>query len=139
MEQGEKLLELVEEYLRNSDLAKHNANLVYSLPALGNILSGEVMKDYMLKRILTEEERLMHEEGWWYQHQLSVLGPYCIGFSARDIAMRGLASNSGVMPRSRPPRNSGPVRQLHLSYISGGGRCGGPQRPHHSSHLIPVV
>ncbi len=100
----EKLLAVIDEYLRSEDIAKHNANLVYSLPALANILSGEVMKDYMLRQILSEEERLMHEEGWWYQHQLALLGPYCVGFSARDIAVNGLTSNSKVMPRSRPPK-----------------------------------
>ncbi len=100
----EEVLDLIDQYLESADLAKHNANLVYSLPAMGNILSGEVMKEYMLRRILTEEERLMHEEGWWYQHQLALLGPYCIGFSARDIALNGLTANTKVMPRSRPPK-----------------------------------
>lgn len=94
---------VIESYLENEELARHNANYVYSLPALANILSGEAMKDYMLKKILSSEERLMHEEGWWYQHQLSVLGPYCIGFSAKDIATWGLRSSSRVMPTSRPP------------------------------------
>ncbi|HIQ31809.1 MAG TPA: ribonucleoside-triphosphate reductase [Aquifex aeolicus] len=94
----------VSEYLRSGDFAKHNANLIYSLPAMASVLSGEVMKEYMLWEILSEEERLMHEEGWWYQHQLSSLGPYCVGFSARDIALNGLSSTSKVMPRSRPPR-----------------------------------
>ena len=100
----EEALDLIDQYLGSSDLAKHNANLVYSLPAMANILSGEVMKEYMLRRILSEDERLMHEEGWWYQHQLSLLGPYCIGFSARDIAFNGLTANTRVMPRSRPPK-----------------------------------
>jgi len=100
----EEVLNIIDQYLLSADIAKHNANLVYSLPALANILSGEVMKDYMLRRILSEEERLMHEEGWWYQHQLSLLGPYCIGFSARDIALNGLTANTRVMPRSRPPK-----------------------------------
>ncbi|NPB06645.1 MAG: ribonucleoside-triphosphate reductase [Aquificae bacterium] len=100
----ETLLELVDEYLKKADLARHNANLVYSLPALSNLLSGEVMKAYMLERVLDEEERLLHEEGWWYQHQLSQLSPYCIGFSATDVALRGLSSESAVMPRSKPPK-----------------------------------
>ena len=99
-----QLMDVVEGYLALHDLAKHNANLLYSLPAMGNILCGEAMKDYMLFRILNEEERGMHLEGWWYQHQLSVLGPYCTGFSARDVAVNGLTSSSKVMPRSRPPR-----------------------------------
>ena len=101
---NDRLISIVDEYLDDSDLARHNANHVYSLPAMANILYGEAMKDYMLRKILTEEERLMHEEGWWYQHQLSALSPYCIGFSAKDIATWGLISNSKVMPKSNPPR-----------------------------------
>ncbi len=101
---ADSVVEVVEGYLSLDDLAKHNANLLYSLPAMGNILSGEVMKSYMLTRILNREERRMHEEGWWYQHQLSVLGPYCCGFSARDIAINGLTANTPIMPRSRAPK-----------------------------------
>ncbi|WP_448588586.1 anaerobic ribonucleoside-triphosphate reductase [Thermocrinis sp.] len=96
--------EVIKEYLKLSEIALHNANLVYSIPALSNILAGEAFKNYMLKEILNEEEARMHEEGWWYQHQLALLGPYCLGFSARDIAMNGLASTSAITPRSRPPK-----------------------------------
>lgn len=96
---------IIDTYLEQEEIARHNANYVYSLPALSNILSGEAMKNYMLYRILDERERRMHLEGWWYQHQLSVLGPYCVGFSAKDIATWGLRSNSKVTPVSRPPKS----------------------------------
>ncbi len=99
-----RILEIIKDYISDTDLTRHNANLIYSLPALSSILSGEVMKEYMLSEILNEEERRMHEEGWWYQHQLHLLGPYCVGFSAKDIATWGLQSKSKVMPKSRPPR-----------------------------------
>ncbi|GAB6065733.1 ribonucleoside triphosphate reductase [Aquifex pyrophilus] len=98
-------LSLIDEFLKKGEVARHNANYVYSLPALANNLSGEVMRQYTLRRLLTEEERLMHEEGWWYQHQLSLLGPYCVGFSARDIASWGLRSRSRVVPVSKPPKS----------------------------------
>ncbi len=98
------MIGVIKEYLKLSEIALHNANLVYSIPALSNILAGEAFKNFMLKEILTEEEARMHEEGWWYQHQLALLGPYCIGFSARDIAMNGLGFTSAVAPRSRPPK-----------------------------------
>jgi ribonucleoside-triphosphate reductase len=98
------MIDLIKEYLSLSEIALHNANLVYSIPALSNILAGEAFKNFMLKEILTEEEARMHTEGWWYQHQLSLLGPYCLGFSARDIAMNGLSSASAIAPRSRPPK-----------------------------------
>ncbi|NPA32065.1 MAG: ribonucleoside-triphosphate reductase [Aquificae bacterium] len=102
---GKGFISLIEEYLERGEISRDNANFVYSLPALSNLLSGEAMKEYMLRRILSPSERLMHEEGWWHQHQLSVLGPYCVGFSARDIALHGLRSSSATMPTSRPPKS----------------------------------
>ncbi|WP_448584604.1 hypothetical protein [Thermocrinis sp.] len=68
------MIDLIKDYLKLSEIALHNANLVYSIPALSNILAGESFKNFMLKEILTEEEARMHEEGWWYQHQLALLG-----------------------------------------------------------------
>lgn len=99
-----KVLEIFKEYLREGEISKHNANLLYSIPALSSLLVGEVMKDFFFKELLTRKEVLMHEEGWWHQHQLSLLSPYCVGFSARDIAVEGLNSNSSVFPKSRPPK-----------------------------------
>jgi ribonucleoside-triphosphate reductase len=57
------MIDLIKEYLSLSEIALHNANLVYSIPALSNILAGEAFKNFMLKEILTEEEARMHTEG----------------------------------------------------------------------------
>ena len=99
-----RIREVFREYLREGELARHNANLLYSLPALSSVLLGEVMKELFFKEFLTPKEVLMHEEGWWHQHQLSLISPYCVGFSARDIALNGLNSNSSIFPKSRPPK-----------------------------------
>jgi len=56
--------EIIKEYLKLSEITLHNANFIYSLPALANILAGEAFKNYMLEEILTEEEARMHKEGW---------------------------------------------------------------------------
>jgi anaerobic ribonucleoside-triphosphate reductase len=96
--------EIIKEYLKLSEIALHNANFIYSLPALANILAGEAFKNYMLEEILTEEEARMHKEGWWYQHQLALLSPYCLGYSAKDISIYGISSTSNVTPKSRPAK-----------------------------------
>ncbi len=103
--QEETLFKLIEAYLRNGDISRHNANLIYSLPSLAGIIAGYVQREYYLKRVLSEEERLLHEEGWWYHHQMSQLSPYCAGFSAMDIMRHGLKSKNSFSVKSRPPRH----------------------------------
>jgi len=98
-------LELIDGYLSKSDLCRHNANLIYSLPAMAGILSGYVQKRYYLERVLSPGERLLHDEGWWYHHQLHQLSPYCVGFSALDIMKYGLQSLNSFSVKSRPPRH----------------------------------
>ncbi|RLG06816.1 MAG: ribonucleoside-triphosphate reductase [Thaumarchaeota archaeon] len=99
------VLDLIGDYLSRRDLCRHNANLIYSLPAMAGILSGYVQRRYYLERVLDSEERLLHEEGWWYHHQLHQLSPYCVGFSALDIMRYGLQSLNGFSVKSRPPRH----------------------------------
>ncbi|MGC9167186.1 MAG: anaerobic ribonucleoside-triphosphate reductase, partial [Thermoplasmata archaeon] len=101
----EKIMKIIDEYLNREDLARHNANLIYSIPALSGIISGVIQKEYYLNRILSEEERLLHEEGWWYHHQMSQLSPYCAGFSAVDIMKYGLQSLNLSSVKSKPPRH----------------------------------
>ena len=72
---------------------------------MAGILSGYVQKRYYLERVLSPEERLLHDEGWWYHHQLHQLSPYCVGFSALDIMKYGLQSLNSFSVKSRPPRH----------------------------------
>ncbi len=103
--ESEKIFSLIENYLAKDDLSRHNANLIYGLPAMAGIISAYVQKDYYLNKILNEEERLLHEEGWWYHHQMSMLSPYCAGFSAVDIMKHGLQSLNSFSVKSKPPRH----------------------------------
>ena len=100
-----QVFKLIDHYLSRDDLCRHNANLIYSLPAMAGILSGYVQKRYYLESVLSPEERLLHDEGWWYHHQLHQLSPYCVGFSALDIMKYGLQSLSSFSVKSRPPRH----------------------------------
>lgn len=100
-----ELLSLIEGYLDRDDNSRHNANLIYSLPSLAGILSGYVQREFYLSKVLTEEQRLLHEEGWWYHHQMAQLSPYCAGFSALDIMRHGLQSRNPFSVKSRPPRH----------------------------------
>jgi len=113
----ESYFTMIEEYLGREDISRHNANLIYSLPSMSGILSGHAQKEYYLHEILSEEERKLHSEGWWYNHQMSQLSPYCAGFSAVDIMKYGLQSLNNSSIKSRPPRHLRTFLDLSANFI----------------------
>ncbi len=100
-----KYIDIIGDYINKEDIVRHNSNLVYSLPALNATLSGAVSKDYWLEKIYPNEALHLHNEGWIYIHNLDILGPYCSGYSAMDIAKKGLNSNSKNAYKTKAPKH----------------------------------
>lgn len=100
-----KYTEIVDKYLNRDDISRHNSNLVYSLPALNSTLYGEASKEYWFEKVYPPYANKLHEEGWLYIHNLSILGPYCSGYSAEDIAMKGLNSTAVNGLKTAPPKH----------------------------------
>jgi len=101
----DKYLNIIDAYLDKEDISRHNSNLIYSIPSLNAILHGAVSKDYWLQRIYNSRVKQCADEGWIYVHNLDLLGPYCSGFSAVDIAMKGLNSNAPNALETTPPKH----------------------------------
>ncbi len=103
-----KYFDLIDGYIQRDDNSRNNANLVYSLPTLNSILAGATTKDFWLDRVYTNYKwasaRDLHDEGWVYLHNMSILWPYCAGFSAKDLATLGLNSNASNNIATRPPK-----------------------------------
>lgn len=103
-----KYFELIRGYIGKDDFSRNNANLVYSLPTMNSILSWAVTKDYWFDEIYKDYKwktaRDLHNEWWVYFHNMSILWPYCAGFSAKDIAIKGLNSNAANNIFTRPSK-----------------------------------
>jgi len=103
-----KYFDLIDGYIQKDDYSRNNANFIYNLPALNSILSGAVIKDFWFDRVYKNykwvKARDLHEEWWIYFHNMSVLGPYCAGWSAKDIAMLWLNSIASNNIATRPPK-----------------------------------
>ena len=109
MELGRKLFSISDRFLtegRGSDLGKENANFIRSLPVLENILLGEICKDILFTKIYKDLPiiKQLHDLGFIYHHQSAKLGPYCIGLSSQDLAVKGLRSNATNERASSPPK-----------------------------------
>ncbi len=100
-----KYHQIIHEFIKNTDIARNNANFIRSLPALEHVVVGEVMKDYLFNQIYKGlPVREHHETGWTYHHQAFKLSPYCIGLSAKDVAFYGLKSNAKNARNGKPPK-----------------------------------
>lgn len=100
-----KYLKIIDQYIRRDDISRHNSNLIYSVPAMNAIVHGAVSKDYWFERVYKERARTLNDEGWLYIHNMDVLGPYCSGYSAVDLAIKGLNSNAKNTLRTKPPKH----------------------------------
>jgi len=100
-----KYLKIIDDYIGREDIARHNSNLIYSHAAMVGIISGEVIKDYWFSRVYGDYARALHDEGWIYIHNTSVLGAYCSGWSTRDLCIRGLECTEPNAPAYSPPKH----------------------------------
>lgn len=100
-----KYLDIIDDYLNKEDISRHNSNLIYSVPSMNAIVHGAVSKDYWFERVYNKDIQKCHKEGLVYVHNLDVLGPYCSGFSAVDIAMKGLNSTAPNALETDPPKH----------------------------------
>ena len=75
--QNNRYYKILHEYLRNTDIAKNNANFVRGISNLEGIIIGEVMKDYFFDVIVPDiPVKHLHNEGWAYLHQTFKISPY---------------------------------------------------------------
>ena len=95
---------IIDKYIDKDDISRHNSNLIYSLPAMNAIIHESVSKDYWME-VYGERTKQLNDEGWIYVHNLGILGPYCSGYSAVDIAMKGLNSTAVNSIKTKPPKH----------------------------------
>ena len=117
-----KYFDLIYGYLNRDDHSRNNANLVYSLPTLNSLLSGAIVKDFWFDEVYKDfkgkKARDLYDEGWIYFHNMSILGPYCAGFSAKDLATNGLNSNAPNNIATRPPKYYRSLLDHSANFIS---------------------
>ncbi len=97
----------VDEYLmKKTWLVKENSNMGYSLQALNNHISSQIISNYWLHRIYKPVPRIRdaHKNGEFHIHDLSILGPYCVGWDLNDLLMSGFRGVRGKIS-SRPSKH----------------------------------
>lgn len=93
----------VESYINISDWqVKENSNMDYSLQGLNNYLSTKIISDYWIKKIYPPEIKEAHEKRQLHIHDLSTLGPYCVGWDLQFLLRNGFKGGVGKIVASPP-------------------------------------
>lgn len=96
---------IVESYLRKQDWrVKENSNSPFSFGAMNKYMTAEVSKDYWLREVYPEYISRAYVDGHIHIHDLGGLTLYCVGYSLRDILMKGVRGIPNV-PTSAPAKH----------------------------------
>ncbi|MEM2674853.1 MAG: ribonucleoside triphosphate reductase [Candidatus Hadarchaeales archaeon] len=99
-------VEFVEDYMNQRNwTVRENANIPFSFSSLFFQGAGEVIAEYVLKKVYPPEISRAHREGDFHLHNLifGVIG-YCAGWSIKDLLLQGFG---GIPARteSSPPKH----------------------------------
>ena len=89
--------EVVEDYLRVSQGQEPNQNASITKSVGGLILANSevIVKDYWLSKVYDQEISTAHKNGDFHIHDLGFLGPYCAGWSLKQLIKEGLGGVPG--------------------------------------------
>lgn len=92
---------LIETYLKKADWrVKENSTVTYSLGGLILSNSGAVTADYWLNNVYDKEISDAHRNADIHIHDLSMLTPYCGGWSLKQLIVEGLGGVPGKISSS---------------------------------------
>ena len=95
---------IIKDYLSLNDWrVKENSNMNYSLQGLNFHISSKITAQYWLEQY-SEEIKNAHIKGDFHIHDLSILGPYCVGWDLQDLLMQGFGGVSSKV-ESKPPKH----------------------------------
>ncbi len=134
-------IKLVDSYLNRLDWqVRENANMAYSLQGLNNYVHGAVIREYWLTRIYPKSAAEAHRNGDLHIHDLTVLGPYCVGWDLEDLLRVGFKGVPGKI-ESRPPRHfrSALGQVVNFLYTLQGEAAGAQAFSNLDTYLAPFI
>ena len=115
--ENEFIKETVDGYLQENDWrVQENSNVGFSIGGLMLHSSGAIAANYWLNEVYPERIREAHKNATMHIHDLSMLSPYCAGWSIRQLILEGLG---GVPDKitSAPARHLNTLMQQIVNFL----------------------
>ena len=109
--------ELVNSYVNTSDWrVKENSTITYSVGGLILSNSGAITANYWLSEIYDKEIADAHRNADLHLHDLSMLAPYCAGWSLKQLIQEGLGGIPGKIT-SAPAKHLSSLCNQMVNFI----------------------
>ncbi len=134
-------LDIVDRYLHLRDWeVKENANQTYSLQGLNHYVSGAIIREYWLNRVYPEPAARAHRDGALHIHDLTILGPYCVGWDLEDLLRVGFRGVPGKI-ESRPAKHFRAAlgQVVNFLYTLSGEAAGAQAFSNVDTYLAPFI
>lgn len=96
---------IVEPYLKKEDWrVNESSSAPYSFGAMNKYINAEVSKDYWLREVYPENIASVYVDGYIQLHDLGGLTLYCVGYSLKEILLKGVRGVPSV-PTSAPAKH----------------------------------
>ncbi len=104
---------VINDYVKVDDWrVKENSTVTYSIGGLILSNSGAVTANYWLSEVYDEEIGKAHKDGDLHLHDLSMLAPYCAGWSLKQLITEGLGGIEGKISSAPPSHLSTLCNQM---------------------------
>ena len=108
---------VVDGYLKLDDWrVKENSTVQYSLGGLILSNSGAVTANYWLSKVYDKETADAHRNCDFHIHDLSMLAPYCAGWSLKQLIQEGLGGVEGKIS-SKPASHLGTLANQMVNFL----------------------
>ncbi len=131
----------VEGYITATDWkVKENSNTDFSLQGLNNYLSTKIISDYWLNKIYPSNIKDLHNSSKMHVHDLSVLGPYCVGWDLQNLLTTGFRGAPGKIVCKPPKHLSSALLQItNFIYTLQGEAAGAQAFSNFDTLLAPFI
>ncbi|MBU2592314.1 MAG: ribonucleoside triphosphate reductase [Patescibacteria group bacterium] len=132
---------LIKSYVNETDWrVRENANMSYSLQGLNTHISASIVARYWLQEIYPKEAAEAHIDGDLHIHDLSFLGPYCVGWDLQDLLLHGFR---GVPTKIEcaPPRHlrTALAQTINFFYTLQGESAGAQALSNFDTYMAPFI
>ena len=110
--------DLITDYVDKKDwMVNENANIDYSVQGLNLYIVAKKVSTFWLNKVYSPKTREAHINGDFHIHDLSMFGPYCVGWDLQEILMKGFPR--GVMGKttSNPPKHLRVALKQSMNYL----------------------
>jgi len=132
---------LIKDYVDENDWrVRENANMTYSLQGLNTHISASVVARYWLQEIYPKEAADAHMDGALHIHDLSFLGPYCVGWNLEDLlkdGFRGVPTKIESAPAKHFRTALGQI--VNFFYTLQGEAAGAQALSNFDTYLAPFI